>query len=152
MCTETRAFSASLCVWESVFLIISEKQPKSVFTTETKTFMFEDGRSLGNNHQHLLYYSCVITIISPETFFALAHHTAHPFFAVTHWMFSSCLQQKCSSCVSQEVQLGRLATFLINAAFILPRWANMGAVQGDHWYLMVLICLPFLKGKVRIWL
>lgn len=52
----------------------------------------------------------------------------------------------------QEVQLERLAARLINAAFILPCRGNMGAVQGDRWYLMVLISLPFLKGRFLIWL
>ncbi|KAM8823009.1 CD226 antigen isoform 2-T2 [Spinachia spinachia] len=46
----------------------------------------------------------------------------------------------------QEVQLGCISTRLINAAFILPRWGKMEAVQKDHWYFVALVFLPFLEG------
>ncbi|XP_047205643.1 CD226 antigen isoform X1 [Girardinichthys multiradiatus] len=51
--------------------------------------------------------------------------------------------------MEQEVQLGRLCTRLINAAFILPRWGKMEAVQKDYWYFVVLLFLPFLKVAVQ---
>ncbi|XP_037311808.2 CD226 antigen isoform X2 [Pungitius pungitius] len=49
----------------------------------------------------------------------------------------------------QEVQLGCISTRLINAAFILPRWGKMEAVQKDHWYFVVLVFLPFLDGAAQ---
>uniref|UniRef100_A0A3Q2PSW6 CD226 molecule n=1 Tax=Fundulus heteroclitus TaxID=8078 RepID=A0A3Q2PSW6_FUNHE len=51
--------------------------------------------------------------------------------------------------MEQEVQLGPLCTRLINAAFILPRWGKMEAVQKDCWYFVVLLFLTFLKVAVQ---
>nr|XP_040022469.1 CD226 antigen isoform X1 [Gasterosteus aculeatus aculeatus] len=50
----------------------------------------------------------------------------------------------------QEVQLGCISTRLINAAFILPRWGEMEAVQKDHWYFVVLLFLPLLEGAAHV--
>lgn len=115
--------------------------------------MLRDNQQLSLK-SNTVHYSCVI---SPETFYPLAHPTANSFYADQQVNLFQPQAGKCSSGVSittewQEVQLRRLPAFLINAAFILPRRGNMGAVQGDHWYLMILIFLPFLKGKVQIWL
>ncbi|XP_029955035.1 CD226 antigen isoform X2 [Salarias fasciatus] len=43
----------------------------------------------------------------------------------------------------------RLSTRLINAAFILPQWGKMEAVQKEYWYFVVLIFLPLLKVAVQ---
>lgn len=51
----------------------------------------------------------------------------------------------CSDRASRKCSLGA-STRLINAAFILPLWGKMEAVQKDCWYFVVLIFLPFLKG------
>lgn len=92
------------------------------------------------------------TIIGPETFYPLAHPHSPPLLCCYPFLAArgKNAARVCITTERQEVQLGRLAAHLINAAFILPRWDNMGAVQGDHWYLMVLVFLPFLKGKVLI--
>nr|XP_054607098.1 CD226 antigen isoform X3 [Nothobranchius furzeri] len=48
--------------------------------------------------------------------------------------------RKCSSCASP---------LLVNAAFILPLWGKMKAVQKGCWYFTALVFLPFLKGSVQ---
>ncbi|XP_005471841.1 CD226 antigen isoform X2 [Oreochromis niloticus] len=54
----------------------------------------------------------------------------------------------CSDRASRKCSLGA-STRLINAAFILPLWGKMEAVQKDCWYFVVLIFLPFLKVAVQ---
>ncbi|KAM9333481.1 LOW QUALITY PROTEIN: CD226 antigen [Pholidichthys leucotaenia] len=54
----------------------------------------------------------------------------------------------CSQRASRKCSSGA-STRLINAAFILPQWGKMGAVQKDHWYFVALVFLPFLKVAVQ---
>lgn len=66
------------------------------------------------------------------------------------------MKSPCSSNVSVARELAGSAArvpllSLINAAFILPRWGKMEAGQKDHWYLVVLIFLLFLKGMELIY-
>lgn len=92
-----------------------------------------------------MYITAAFRLLSAQKPFGLSP-TPHPTPAMLQRTESVLINPR------QEVQLELLAACLINAAFILPRRGNMGAVQGDRWYLMVLISLSFLKGKFLIWL